>query len=61
MASMHPRPSFTKHGVKTNNDSLVTVTTIPGAAAWAALFIASTPGTLSSEDWELLAVRDGDE
>ena len=45
MASMHPRPSFTKHcTVKTNNDSLVTVTTIPGAAAWAALFIAWTPG-----------------
>ena len=62
MASMHPRPSLTKHcSVKTKNDYLVTVTTIPGAAAWAALFIASTPGTLSSEDLELLAVRDGDE
>ena len=44
---MHPRPSFTKQcTVKTNNDSLVTVTTIPGAVARAALFIASsTPGT----------------
>ena len=52
-----PCPSFTKHcTVKTNNDSLVTVTTIPSAE----LFIASsTPGTLSSE--ELLAMMDGDE
>ena len=59
MASMHPRPSFPKHcTVKTNNDSLVTVTTIPGLGC---VIHRLDTWTLSSEDWELHRVRDGDE